>query len=191
MYNNEGNAPAFDLASERPLADDVRRYPPLFIGVAAHLGVLSMCLIVEIIMTIMGIIALVKGELKVIGKHPVRGVPAYIIGGLMTATLPMAFAVGFIVGFVLAVRGQAANVQENMPLIAGLEAAVVIGNLLVCIVLSAIFAKEPPPPGALPQGFPQFPNQDTGYPPRPSPPMDPTNPYTPPPGDWPQNPYHK
>ncbi|HUE72699.1 MAG TPA: hypothetical protein VMP01_17570 [Pirellulaceae bacterium] len=107
----QGNAPEFDLASERPLADDGRRHPPLFIGVAAHLGVLSMCLIVEIIMTIMGIVALVKGEIKVIGKHPVRGIPAYIIGGLMTATLPMAFAVGFIAGFVLAVRGQAANVQ--------------------------------------------------------------------------------
>jgi hypothetical protein len=145
-----------------------------------------MCLIVEIIMTIMGIVALVRGEVKVFGKRPVRGWPAYLIGTIMVSTLPIVLGVSLVVGIILVVlnEGQQANVWQNMPLLAGLEAAVVGGIILTCIILSAIFAKEPPNP-ALSQHYAPF---DPGIPPPPSPPMDPANPYAPPPNSWPPDP---
>ena len=145
-----------------------------------------MCLIVEIAMTIFGVVALFRGQVKVIGKNPVRGWPAYVIGALMAATLPLAFGTGLVIAVVIMASGGQVNMNDHLWILSLGDLAVVLGILLICSVLSVIYAKEPPPPG-IPSssGHSQFPSPDLGYPPQPSPPMDPNNPYAPPPGNWP------
>ncbi len=62
-----------------------------------------MCCIVEVATLIMGIMALVKGEVTIFSGKVVRGAPAYIIGLILASTLPIALGLGVLVG-VMAVQ---------------------------------------------------------------------------------------
>ena len=75
-----------------------------------------MCLIVQFIMTILGVVALFKGEVKVIGKNAVRGWPAYLIGALMAATLPLAIGMGLAIVVVIMARGEQVNMEVHRGL---------------------------------------------------------------------------
>ena len=145
-----------------------------------------MCLIIEIIMTILGVVALFRGEVRVIGKNPVRGWPAYLIGALMAATLPLALATGVVVAVVIVASGERVDLKTQAPLFMLGDAGIVFGILVTSIVLSLVCAKEPAPPG-----FAQHTDSNASFPPRPSPPMDPNNPYAPPPDTGPNYPYQR
>jgi hypothetical protein len=57
-----------------------------------------MCCIAEIAMMVFGIMTLVKGKFSLSRNQVIVGAPAYAIGGILTATLPVVFAIGIVIG---------------------------------------------------------------------------------------------
>jgi hypothetical protein len=57
-------------------------------------------LVGEVVLFIIGLVALVKGSLKLSVTKQVRGVPAWIFGLLLMAPLPLIFCIYFLVGLV-------------------------------------------------------------------------------------------
>jgi hypothetical protein len=55
-------------------------------------------------MTVYGIVTLVRGRFPLTRNRVVTGGPAYLIGVLLTATLPALLVMGMVIGFVATVR---------------------------------------------------------------------------------------
>lgn len=112
-------------------------------------------------MFVFGIITLVKGRFQLSRTKVVVGAPAYIIGAILTAVLPMVLLIGIVVGAVLFARtGQQPNAQQRMAY-SGIDLAVVALALASSMAIAFATAKEPkrkqmpisfgppmPPPGA-------------------------------------------
>jgi len=75
-----------------------------------------MCCIVEIVMSIVGIFALIKGRVALTRSLVVVGAPAYAIGILLTLTFPLLFGIGLLFGVFEAARahGQRLDPQRFM-----------------------------------------------------------------------------
>ena len=132
-----------------------------------------MCCIAEIAMFVMGIVTLVKGSFQVSRKRAVTGAPAYAIGMILVAVLPVALLSGFLIGFVIALRtGRQPTVDQLQPL-AFLDVAAVLIALLAITIIGFTTAKEPrrTTSGAAPLVNPTYR------------PLDPNNPYASPQGD--------
>ena len=147
------------------------------------------CLLAEIAMTIMGIVTLVRGRITIIRDKEVRGIPAYLVGVLLVGTFPLVIVAAIAGGVIAALSGQPENAAQ-----AG--AAGEFGSVLFILVASAIIAAVW---GGHPSAAPPTPPANWGPPPGgysppggyPTPPMDPNNPYAPPPGNWPQDPHQR
>ncbi|GIW98022.1 MAG: hypothetical protein KatS3mg111_1355 [Pirellulaceae bacterium] len=127
-----------------------------------------MCCLVEIAMTVWGIVTLVQGRFFLTRDKIVRGTWAYVIGGLLTATLPVVLGLGFFVGLVLTViRGREPTVEELLPL--SILDVVVVTVILSAVVVIAVMKGKPVGPESTP-------TQSEVGPPVP-PPVDTNNPY--------------
>lgn len=110
-----------------------------------------------------------------------RGVPAYLIGGLLTGTIPIMFVMGFVFGLFIGVTGRDMNAPEMRSMAAGLEVAGVLSILLTCLIASW-FAREPDRQDsyALQPYSAAHPFQDPAINDLPTHNIDPQNPYAPP-----------
>ncbi len=90
-------------------------------------------LIAEIGMTIFGIIALTRGKFSLTRNRVVKGIPAYAIGIILTATFPVLFCAGFFAGIVMTIlaHGRQPDVQQLKMIGFFLEIGSVFGILLI------------------------------------------------------------
>lgn len=133
-----------------------------------------MLCVIEIAMTICGIIILVRGQANLTKNRVVTGAPAYVIGSILTATLPLLLTIGIGMGVALAASKGVEKVAGN-PLLFLVDIVGVALIAAVCVVVALIGSKRPEriPMSAPPSQFgpPTFP------------PVDPSNPYQSPYGD--------
>ncbi len=71
-----------------------------------------MCCVVEIVMSVVGLITLIRGEIQLSSRLMMRGTRAYLIGGMLLSTFPLALACGVLLGVALAAQGVS---PEQMP----------------------------------------------------------------------------
>jgi hypothetical protein len=149
-----------------------------------------MLCILEVGLFVFGIVTLVKGEFQVSGDRVVTGLPAYMIGLIMMATLPMILVTAIVIGIVQEMQnpngGGAFDFGYVLVDIGGL---VVAGALIGTIGWLSGKPRYQPVAGMYGQPMPYYqpPSSDhpiagsfghpTNYPP---PPQDPANPYNPP-----------
>jgi hypothetical protein len=95
-----------------------------------------MILGLEIGMLVLGILALVKGKLTLSKSLVVEGVAARIAGFIFLLPIPLAFVVGFAIGFNQGLRGKAYDASQFQWTMIGVELACVAG----CFVLGVVIA---------------------------------------------------
>jgi hypothetical protein len=88
-------------------------------------------LVIEIVLLIVGLIALIGGKAYLSKDVVVRGTPARLLGLLAITPIPLQFILGFCVGFWIAVARPAVTLQQLRPMFIGLE----IVATLVCAIL--------------------------------------------------------
>ncbi|HEV3079992.1 MAG TPA: hypothetical protein VGY66_09440 [Gemmataceae bacterium] len=99
------------------------------------------CLIAEIVALIGGIMAIAKGQIRMLGSRTVEGTPARIAGVILILPLPLALVAGFMYGVILASQGREFD-EKAKPIAAIMEAAI----FLVCMtaaVIVTLTAKQP------------------------------------------------
>ena len=99
-----------------------------------------MCLL-EIACLVFGVIILAKGKVPLSAKKEVRGAPAYIVACLLLAVFPLAFGLGFIIGFRRAQRGQQMNFGQIDWSLVLIEFSIVVGCVLAALVVALVSAK--------------------------------------------------
>jgi hypothetical protein len=102
-----------------------------------------MLLILEIAMLIAGIVALVKGEFNLTRNKVVRGAVARVIGVLLLAPLPIAFAIVFAVAARHTVQGRDPNDTGLRLTYALIEIGVIALFGVTAIVVAAFNAEAP------------------------------------------------
>ena len=125
-------------------------------------------------MTIFGIVTLVKGRISLTRNKVVSGTPAYAIGILLTATLPIVIVFGFCLGLYLGM--QAASHGRAPPTAMDfiwVDAAVVLIMAALAVIIAVASGK--PPRDESPRDFQ---TEDVSPFPPASPPSDPENPYS-------------
>ncbi|HEX7449146.1 MAG TPA: hypothetical protein VF306_16450 [Pirellulales bacterium] len=138
-----------------------------------------MCCFVEVGMFVFGIITLVKGRFQLSRTKVVVGAPAYAIGAILTAVLPVALMIGVIVGLAVfaqagAAPGEGINAQQRIAY-GSVDAGVVLVALVAVMAIAFATAKEAAKkPRATPFGAGSLP---------PTAPPDPNNPYSAPQSD--------
>lgn len=75
-------------------------------------GVNMGCLVAQIATLVLGIMALIKGEVKLTGKKIVRGPRARVIGVLLLLPLTLSLLGGFVLGLVIGIQGREVNLKE-------------------------------------------------------------------------------
>lgn len=128
----------------------------------------------ELALTVWGIVTLCRGEFPLFGGKVVRGVPAYLVGGLLTAILPILIGIGIVIGIMLVAQGvPAQQLQARGNEYWWLDLIVVPIFLVITLVIAFVNAEDPPPTQLYnPYAPQQFPPPGPQYPP-----MDPNNPY--------------
>jgi len=102
-----------------------------------------MVLVLEIAMLVGGIVALITGKLSISRTLQLRGAPARIAGIVLLLPLPLAFAVGFAIGFLKATQGK--GLDESFRLVVGLvELGITLACLVVVVVMTAVWGRQPP-----------------------------------------------
>jgi hypothetical protein len=102
-----------------------------------------MILGLEIGMLIAGIVALFKGKFALTRNQVVEGATARVVGFVLLLPLPLAFAVGFLIGFNEAVNGnrvQTANLQGTLTLV---EVVIVVACLGLAAGITLISGQKP------------------------------------------------
>ena len=99
-----------------------------------------MLFVIEIAMTVLGIVTLAKGRAEFIGGKVVRGAPAYAVGALLAFTWPLVFLTGLAASLVAA--SQQWNWQDSYFSLV-VEIAAIAGIAIVSFVITATAAKEP------------------------------------------------
>jgi hypothetical protein len=105
------------------------------------------CCIIEIAMTVVGIVILVVGKIPLTATRECHGIPARISGAIFTATLPLVLILAFGYG---AVRGASdPNIMQNPAKVDELKTTgtmIEAGVTVVCLVagLAVAFATSKP-----------------------------------------------
>src|SRR5947208_1768716 len=94
----------------------------------------------EIGMLVVGLIALFSGKFKLSGGRQVEGPAARWAGAVLILPLPLAFAIGLVVGVREAARGRVFNPKEWELAFALVE----VGLLLLCGVIAAFIVWSAP-----------------------------------------------
>jgi hypothetical protein len=105
-----------------------------------------MCLVLEIIMLVMGIVALVRGKITILTRTgEVHGTPARVAGAFMILPLPLTLLalVAFSVGF--AATGNSIGAFTDNTTIGLSQAGLVLICLIIAIVICAFAKKQPTP----------------------------------------------
>lgn len=102
-----------------------------------------MCCAVEVGMFVMGIITLVKGRITLSRNRVVEGGPAYIIGGILVAVLPLAFGTGILIGIVIAAKTGAAPTPQQIAPYAFIDVVVVLAALGASLAIGTYSGKKP------------------------------------------------
>jgi hypothetical protein len=99
-----------------------------------------MCLILEIVLFVVGILTLKRGRLALSGNKVVAGTPAYVIGAIMVSFLPLMILMGLLVGTVYW-----AVLQEEAPaaVLMVVELALGLCTLTAVLVLGLATARSP------------------------------------------------
>lgn len=133
------------------------------------------CCIAEIAMFVFGITTLAKGSFILSRKRVVRGAPAYIIGIILISVIPAALGIGFIAGFVIALRTGQQPTREQLAPLQFIDTLVVLTALIAVLAIGFATGKEPAKKRvATPLGPPPNPSFT---------PTDPNNPYASPQSD--------
>src|SRR5690349_8225720 len=101
-----------------------------------------MILVLEIAMLVWGIIALVKGKLKISKTKEVRGAKARLLGVVLVLPLPLAMMAGFVIGFTAA-RNGAVNMDSLKWTLIGVEAGIVLTCLALAVVGGMVMGQPP------------------------------------------------
>lgn len=115
-----------------------------------------MILGLEIGMLIAGILALVRGRVAWGKARAVTGPAARVIGVVLLLPIPLAFAVGFAIGFESGLRGQQLSAADK-EFITLTEVVITVACLLVALAISGVTSKpttEAEPPAAEPVAAP-------------------------------------
>jgi hypothetical protein len=93
-------------------------------------------------MFVLGIVLLVVGKISIAPNYAVRGVMARVIGVVLM--MPLAFGVGFVLGFVLTLRGhtQAQIRNEILGPLSVIEAALTVGCAVLAVLLGIVAPKK-------------------------------------------------
>ncbi len=103
-----------------------------------------MLFLVEVGMFVFGIMTLVKGRISLSRNKAVTGAPAYVIGALLTATLPVAVLVAFGLGFYLGIEAAAHHRAPPTAMdFIWIDLAAVFVTPLVALVIALATAKPP------------------------------------------------
>jgi hypothetical protein len=92
------------------------------------------CFILEIILTVYGIVVLVTGKIALGGGRHCYGTPARLAGAIFAATLPLALVGGLLFGFAMGANAAAKNQQLDMNQIIMFGAVIDIGVVLLCLL---------------------------------------------------------
>ncbi len=128
----------------------------------------------QLAITIWGIVILVKRKVSLTKKKVVTGGPAVAIGIMFIALLPLSFVMGLVLGFVIVAQGGMQGAQQDLMKYGvfidfGLLALVIIA----AFVIANIYGRDPTQVVATPDSV----TSDN----EPLPPADPDNPYAAPP----------
>jgi hypothetical protein len=111
-----------------------------------------MLCIVEIAMSVFGIVTLVRGKFSFTKNKVVTGLPAYAIGIILTLTLPLLLCMGFVIGLLIAINAQGRPVPPDAMLKYAWMDMVVVPIILVIVgIIVAVSPKAGPRPSGLPQ----------------------------------------
>lgn len=102
-----------------------------------------MLCILQIGLFIAGISILIKGKFEFSGKE-VSGVPAYLIGALLLLPLPVAFAMGLIVGFLAETTGSTRELMDSGWFLPVAELAILGVFGFPALIIALLSAKERP-----------------------------------------------
>jgi hypothetical protein len=97
----------------------------------------------EIGMLIAGIITLAKGKFTLTKSRVVQGGAARLAGVVMVLPLPLAFAVGFVIGFDRGVHGKPVDLKELQGTLAVVELSIVAVCFLVALGIGLVCAQPP------------------------------------------------
>jgi hypothetical protein len=106
-----------------------------------------LCCIIEIVVTVYGVVALVTGKITVIGSRVCYGVPARIAGAILAATFPLVMVLAFGYG---AVKGASdPNIMQNPAKVDELKTTgtvIEVAVTVICLVagLGIALAKSEP-----------------------------------------------
>lgn len=95
----------------------------------------------DIILMILGIIVLVKGQVLLTRTKEVRGVPARIIGIIFLLPLPLSFVAGLLLGGFLLAQGKPVNESEIQGPAMILGAAILALCLLTAVGIAVAYAQ--------------------------------------------------
>jgi hypothetical protein len=101
-----------------------------------------MLLAVEIVMLVWGIITLAKGQIKLTSNRTITGKHAYIIGALLTSTVPLIFAIAFVVGFISAMNNPGRPIDNMFFSLVDIS---VVAIMAILIFIVASFAPKEAP----------------------------------------------
>ena len=102
-----------------------------------------MILVLEIVMAVMGIKALVTGKLQMTGSKVVAGGAARVLGVILLTPVPIAAVAYIVIVFAAAPANPEQYAEDNKLMLALVEAAVVIGILILVAVLCSMLGKSP------------------------------------------------
>jgi hypothetical protein len=99
-----------------------------------------MCLVLQIVMFVFGIVTLIRGQIKVAPSMVVRGPMARLIGLVLLIPLPLAFAIGLVIGVGLAAQGK--GVKDMPGWIVAVEPSIVVVCFILVLILGFV-SREP------------------------------------------------
>jgi hypothetical protein len=94
-----------------------------------------------ILLLVVGVIVLVKGEVKLTRTRVARGGPAYVVGALLALPLPLAFGIGLVYGVMMGARNQPIDPKALQAKFAPIELGIDIACLLGAVIIAAVTAK--------------------------------------------------
>lgn len=102
-----------------------------------------MLLLVQLALFVAGVVLLFVGRLPLSRTKVVEGAPARVLGLVAAAPLPVAFTVGFFVGFLAQPADPQKFLADNRWNILLVDAGLVLGAVLIVVVGALVFGTDP------------------------------------------------
>src|SRR4051812_22032570 len=106
---------------------------------STHEGRVCMCLVFELFMFVMGVIAVATGKLKLSKNLVVPEPRARVVGAILMLPVPVAFAVGFLLAVALGLDEDPAKLRAFRPAALMIELTII----LVCVVAAFAWSVMP------------------------------------------------